>query len=146
MEITIRHAIQADLDQLKSIADANRETLGFVLRRKIEDAIKQERVLIASSGDLLMGFVIYRHRKRDKQTTLSEICVHNAWRGQGVGKSLLEALIQECERLEREFIQLKCPENLSANEFYKQLGYQFIATEAGKKRNLIVWRKSITPS
>jgi len=142
---SIRHAEASDLKAIKRIADSNREALGFVPRPKIEEAIVANRVLIAidSGGKKTVAFVIYRHRKTDKQTTVYDICVEEAARKQGVGRLLLQKLYDECSNLDRDFIQLKCPIDLSANFFYDSVGFYKFCSEEGKRRRLNVWRLDV---
>jgi ribosomal protein S18 acetylase RimI-like enzyme len=130
----------------KKIADANRDALSFVTRGKFQEAVEQKRGLVALQDDKVIGFVLYRHRKRDKQTTLSDICVDKGHRGEKIGRLLVEALVQDCRKKSREFIQLKCPTDLPANEFYHSVGFKFHDIENGKKRKLNVWRLTITPT
>jgi ribosomal protein S18 acetylase RimI-like enzyme len=138
--ITFRHLCDTDIQAAKLLADANRDSLGFVTRQKFEEVVEQRRGFAALEDDRVIGFVLYRHRKLDHQTTLSEICVHKDYRGQQIGRRLVNALIQECMNKSRHFIQLKCPTDLLANEFYRQLGFELAMTEKGKKRSLNVWR------
>ena len=136
----ITKATVKDTDSIKKIADANRKELGFILRVQIQEAIDQKRIFIEIIDHRILGFVIYRHRKKDLQTTLAEICVAEEYRGQGVGRRLINALSNECEEKSRSFIQLKCPVDLPSNNFYKSLGFSYISTELGKSRKLNVWR------
>lgn len=138
--ITLRHIQDNDLHAVKVLADASRDAVGFVTRQKFEEAVKQKRGFVALENSQVVGFVLYRHRKLDQQTTLSEICVHQDYRGRHIGEQLVNALVQECIKKSRHFIQLKCPTDLPANKFYKQLGFELATTEKGKKRSLNVWR------
>lgn len=138
--ITLRHIQNIDVSQAKIIADNNRNEIGFVVRQKFDEASIQQRGFVACENNLVVGFVLYRHRKLDQQTTLSEICVHQNYRGQCIGRKLVKELIQECVEKSRHVIQLKCPSDLSANKFYEQLGFELSGTERGKKRFLNIWR------
>lgn len=141
----IDHAEFSDLTSIKRIADSNREALGFVPRPKVEEAIATNRVLVASDSDQrkVVAFVIYRHRKTDKQTTVYDICVEEEVRRQGIGSLLLKELYDECRNLGRDFIQLKCPLDLAANLFYKSVGFYRSRIEQGKRRSLNVWRLDV---
>jgi ribosomal protein S18 acetylase RimI-like enzyme len=143
----VSHASTNDIGRIKRIADSNRNELGFLPRPKVGEAVENKRIIvIKTTDDEVIGFVIFRHRKTDKQTTLSDICVQRDWRGQGLGKVLLQHLYDECLELKRDFIQLKCPVDLSANAFYKKLGFKKHRKEKGRKRELNVWRLSTTKS
>lgn len=140
--ITVRRIQENDVYPAKTLADSNRDALGFVPRQKFDEAVKQKRGLVALIDNQVVGFVIYRHRKIDQQTTLSEICIDRSYRGKHIGEQLVKTLIQECVEKSRNFIQLKCPTDLPANTFYKRLGFELSAIETGKKRPLNVWRFS----
>lgn len=139
----MRHANLRDVDAIKQIADANRHALGFLPRVKVLEAIDSNRVMALWTPEELAGFVIYRHRKTDRQTTLSDICVATKWRGLKGGKRLVDALYAECVNFERDFILLKCPEDLPANHFYESAGFRCIRTEVGRTRQLNVWQLDI---
>lgn len=134
-----------NIDDMKLIADANRTSLGFIPKKKFEEIVEQKRGFVALQDNIVIGFVVYRHRKIDSQTTLSEICVHTDYRNQHIGSELIFALIQDCKQRNREFIQLKCPVDLEANGFYERLGFRLHTIEEGKKRQLKVWQLAISP-
>ncbi|MBZ0098585.1 MAG: hypothetical protein K8F30_05850, partial [Taibaiella sp.] len=71
--ITLRHIQDIDIPAAKLLADASRDAVGFVTRQKFEEAAKQQRGFVALENTRVVGFVLYRHRKLDQQTTLSEI-------------------------------------------------------------------------
>lgn len=138
-QIWIRKATEKDIDKIKLIADANRDAIGFVLRPKIEFALKRGELLVATTRNgRVIGFVNYHHR-RDVQTTLYEICVKKEHRKNGVGRKLIRALIEESKTVGKKKILLKCPESLKANGFYRKLCFKNIAKENGRKRRLNVW-------
>lgn len=125
---------------IKEIADANTTHLGFVQRGKVEDSIKNKMLYVVMSGKKVSGFVMFRHRKIDNQTTLYSICVREELRGRGFGRALFEHLIKECHSLNRSFLQLKCPKDLLSNKFYEKMNCSLHGTEKGKKRSVNVWR------
>lgn len=137
-------AHQGHIAGMKLLADANRESLGFIPRKKLEEIADQQRAFVALYSDVVVGFVIFRHRKRDLQTTLSEICVQHGYMRQGIGTQLIQLLVQDCNQKSRAYIQLKCPVDLQANRFYEHIGFQLHIVEDGKKRQLNVWRLDIS--
>jgi ribosomal protein S18 acetylase RimI-like enzyme len=143
--INIRRIQVADVSAIKAVADVNRGELGFNPRKKFEEVASQRRGFVAFEDEVILGFVIFRHRKIDRQTTLSEICIQKAYRRQHIGKQLVAALVKESTQMSREFIQLKCPVDLPANQFYRCLGFILYNVETGKKRDLNVWRFVIQP-
>ncbi len=128
---------------MKAIADANRDEIGFVNQAKLTQAVFEERIIVAILRKKVIGFVVFRHRKTDTQTTLSEICLDQALRGQGYGRELINALCRDCIKHGHSYIKLKCPVDLPANTFYECLGFQKIGTEMGKVRKLNIWELSV---
>lgn len=140
---SVRVATQLDASSIKKIADANKTALGFLPKARIDEAIQQDRILMLCADRELTGFVIFRHRKTDTQTTLSDLCIAEAWRGYGGGRALVEALVDNCVELGRSFIRLKCPTDLPANHFYDKLGFERVGVENGKQRPLNIWQLDI---
>ena len=136
----------ADVIQVKTIADANRDALGFMPRSKLEEVAEQQRACVALIDEQVIGFVIFRHRQKDTQTTLSDICIAKQWRNTGVGRHLIGWLVDSSRQFSRTFIQLKCPVGLPSNDFYLHIGFRLHDTETGKKRPLNIWRYDLTHS
>lgn len=131
------------ISRAKTLADANRAIFAFINRQAFEDAYTHKGLLVALMEEQVIGFVRYYHRKTDKQTTLYDICVAEEWRNHGIGKQLLIALISDCLAQNREFILLKCPTRLPANQFYLRQGFTLLNTQQGKHHDLNVWQLSL---
>lgn len=129
-----------DLIGIKEIADNNKKALGFISRPALEESIKRKQLFISIADEQITGFINYRHRK-DKQTTIYEVCMRNKYRLQGYGTALVNAVINESLALGKKHIQLKCPADLDANIFYFNLGFVIKNTrEKTKFKKLIVWQ------
>jgi len=138
MKIEITKAELDDIDFIKSIADANKDKIGFIRRNTLIEQQKRNWMIVAKIASKGVGFVSYRHRK-DDQTTIYEICVAEDHRNNGIGTQLMNALVFEACELGKERIVLKCPSDLVANNFYANYGFLFKALEKGKNRPLNVW-------
>ncbi|HPZ07069.1 MAG TPA: GNAT family N-acetyltransferase [Candidatus Eremiobacteraeota bacterium] len=138
----VKYATSEHLDQIKVIADKNRDSLGFIIRSAVVKAIDNKEVFVALYNDNVVGFLIF-HLRKDQQATLYDICISKNFRGRSVGKKLAKRLIVEAKKHNKLYIQLKCPENLPSNEFYKALNFELVGKETGKKRNLNIWKLSI---
>lgn len=138
----IRKATQFDLGGIKTLADKHKHELGFVLRPALVRSIAHGQVFIATTDTELIGSVDYHHR-RDTQTTLYHIVVAQEWRRQGIGRGLIESLQNEASAQGKKRILLKCPEDLSANSFYQQLGFKLLSVANGRSRKLNVWQLAI---
>jgi len=140
----IRKAQHTDLDAIKAIADAHKTELGFIRRPTLEKSIQINEILVAidENNQAIVGFVHYHHRK-DKQVTLYNIVVISSFRLSGIATQLISALVNEAKFRQSEYILLKCPEELTANQFYECYGFWAMPQEKGKHRALNIWRFDI---
>ena len=141
-QVTIRKANPADLDEIKNLADAHKHELGFVLRPALTNSIQRDEVFVAENSGNVVGFIEFHHR-RDGQTTLYHIAVQSDHRRQRTGRQLVDALIRDAREHADGFVQLKCPVDLEANQFYERLGFSCIGIQPNKHRKLAIWRLSI---
>lgn len=145
--IIIRLAKKTDVEGAKRIASKYGKELGFVNIATLRQAQEKEWLLIASEwnfqteSDDVIGFVNFRI-KEDKTCTLYDIAVKKEYRGKGIGTRLLNYLKRMVYLTGGggSYIQLKCPVELPANQFYQKRGFALITVEEGKKRPLNVWR------
>lgn len=130
----------SDLPLLKELAAQNSDALGFVLRSALAEAIQDSRIVVAEIDSRLVGFQEYYHRKRDGQTTLYHKCVASNFRRRGVGRALVDAVVSEAKTDGRQFLLLRCPEDLQSNDFHRSYGFRLVGTVQGRRRKLNVWR------
>ena len=134
-----------DLESIKHLADQHRHELGFVLAPALARSIERSELVVAENGKGIIGFVEFHHR-RDNQVTLYHIVVKPDHRYQGIGRQLIDALVQDAIGHDKEFIKLKCPANLNANGFYQHLGFSHGGVQPGRSRDLVIWRLQCKPA
>ncbi len=140
-----RKAVPSDLGEIKAIADAERDSFGFLTRGTIREAIEQGQIMVIVVNGNIAGFQHYYHRKRDLQTTFYHKAVRKEWRGQGLGRRLVDAVVDEARALGRAKIVLKCPVDLPSNRFHGEYGFVLVGQELGRKRKLNVWQYVLQP-
>ncbi|MFA0737072.1 MAG: hypothetical protein LKKZDAJK_000151 [Candidatus Fervidibacter sp.] len=142
MRVEVRWAEEGDLMAVKKLADLHRHELGFVRLPTLHQAIKERRIFVATlSPSCVVGFVHFRCCK-DGHATIYEIAVAPEWRGKGVGKALVQAVVNEARQRGCSVLKLKCPVDLPANGFYHRLGFVRIGIETpdGNRRPLAIWQ------
>lgn len=122
------------------IARSNRDALGFTPRAAYDKAVAASEILVATAGVDVVGFVKF-HFRRDGQATVYEIAVSNEWRRQGIGRSLLRALLAKCGCRGMRVLRLQCPCDLPANEFYGATGWRKVGTNPGRSRALAIYEQ-----
>jgi ribosomal protein S18 acetylase RimI-like enzyme len=162
MGVEVRLAKKRDLKAVKKLADGHRRELGFVRLPTLQQAVNERRIFVAllnpspasRPSSRIIGFVHFRCCK-DGHATIYEIAVAPEWRGNGVGKALVQAVINEAKKQGCSVLRLKCPVDLPANGFYHRLGFVRIGIETpdGNRRPLAIWQfplnsshKSLIPS
>lgn len=131
----VRWAQERDIQSVKRLADDNRHALGFVVQASLEERARQHGLLVGEHRGEVIGFVSFHHR-RDRWTTIRELCVGEKYRRRGVGRALVEAVKDDALRTGQSGIRLKCPLDLPANGFYARLGFTRVALEEG---NAVRW-------
>ena len=142
--MTIRPARVEDVDGAKAVADRHKEELGFVRSPVLHDAQKNRWLLVAVQNEKVVGFANFRIRQ-DNNATLYDIAVDKPSRKQNIGKRLIQRLTWLVNVAGGEYVQLKCPQSLPANQFYEHLRFELTSTEKGKKRPLNVWHYKLPP-
>ncbi len=142
--LLIRIATINDLDAIKQICDLHRKELGFVRRPALQKSIFANEILVAEVENNVVGFVDYHHR-RDNQTTLYYIVVLEAYRKQNIARQLIEHLSTDSLQHQKTCIRLKCPTDLSANQFYEHLGFTLKDVQNGKLVILNIWELDLHP-
>lgn len=137
--ITFRQAKASDIDGVVALFGANRQIFGFLPRATYLKAQMRQQLLVALQGDEVVGAINYYHHTLTRNTTLYDICVAEAQRGQGVGRALFEVLLAECRILERDQISAKCPMNLPSNGFWQHMGFTMKRVDTGRMTPLHVW-------
>ena len=136
---TVKLAGVQDLDWIKSLVDKHRKEFSFVNRSILLKGIENDEILCIPN----QGFLHFHHRL-DGKSTLYHLCVLPKERRKGLGKLLVSTWENNARKHGATILQLKCPENLDANQFYEKIGFTQIDIYAGKRRKLIVWNKIIT--
>jgi ribosomal protein S18 acetylase RimI-like enzyme len=143
--VIVRFATAEDAPAVKAIADRHRHELGFVPAAALVEAAQERRLLVAVLDGKVVGFVHFRCC-RDGHATIYEIAVLPEHRQRGVGRALVEAVCQEAVQRGCVVLQLKCPIDLPANEFYRRTGFTEAGIEEGKRRPLRLWLKRLDPA
>jgi N-acetylglutamate synthase-like GNAT family acetyltransferase len=141
--IVTRKANLSDLVAIKQLADKEKSSLGFITRQTIMEAIANSSIMLIVVNGKIVGFQHYYHRKRDLQTTLYHKTIDKEFRGHGLGRILVNSVIEEARLLGRKKLFLKCPIDLPSNHFHKAIGFVLVGKEQGKKRELNLWEYSI---
>lgn len=127
--------VSPKLQEVGRIADESDNVLGNTALYTFRDS--QLLVGEDSSGHIV-GFIQYYMLKKKPKITLHKICIKKSCRRLGYGSRLMYLLFRHCREYLIQQIELKCPVDVEANLFYKQLGFnlvEIVTVKTGRKMN-----------
>lgn len=142
--VFIRHATPADYKACQKITNQkeNRPGLGFVSRiifnEFAQKQIHEQRhmLFVAENEDgNVIGFVRALRLLKKDQTTVHEICRDVTTKGAGVGKALLDKVINESINHGVGLIFLKTPDGIDAGRLYEKYGFKKVGLEKPAANN-----------
>ncbi|MGI6589850.1 MAG: GNAT family N-acetyltransferase [Candidatus Iainarchaeum sp.] len=83
-------------------------------------------ILVARQENIQIGFCETELFPQNQEARLNAIFVEDAWRGRGIGKTLIERAINKCKhkRIQKIFLLVK-EENIAARNLYKKTKFVF---------------------
>jgi GNAT superfamily N-acetyltransferase len=146
---SVQEASGEDAPAILALAGVHRDELGEVIQHGqwLLQQVERGEVFVARTGEgKIVGFVVFTHESFSplENTIVYYLCTNKEYRGQGIGKLLMEAVASDARIRGKKAIDLKCPAHSPANEFYKSIGYELRQSEADRKGNrLNVWTMSL---
>ncbi|HEU5122082.1 MAG TPA: GNAT family N-acetyltransferase [Candidatus Saccharimonadales bacterium] len=128
----IRTAAPEDAKVIHTLGEAvsefatGRDTVTFwpegILKAAVQDATVI--ILVAEVGQEITGFIIANCNKPLSKALIENIYVQPAYRGQGIGTALVQALIKEAKTRGYEYIAvLTPPDDTPAIKTYEKVGF-----------------------
>ena len=140
MKITISKLSSADVGAVDELMKRHSGTMGFLPRVALEDHLKKEWVLGATTQDgQLAGYLLYE--AYPDRFRIVQLCVSEDFRNQGIARKLLEAL--KTTATTQKVIRLSCRNDFPAHRVWPKLGFVSINEKVGRSREghpLTSWR------
>ena len=89
--VELKHAVAEDFDEIYALYGRNTDLLGPPFPAEIRLKIQEGEILIAVEDGNFLGFCNYH--QMGLHTTVYEICVNELARGKGVGRQMVQFLI-----------------------------------------------------
>ena len=146
-DINIRWGVEGDKYAIADITNENYKILGSAILGEIKSALQGKEVLVAENNTGVIGFLIF-HIRKDNGLALYSMAVRKWYRNRGIGTLLIEKLLSEAKRSGVHTINLKCPADAPANNFYQKRGFKKVGevenvSRKGQKRKLNLWRYDV---
>ena len=144
MQMTISILRSADLKAVDTLMKRNIKTLGFLTEETLlEGFLNKEGALGAKTDDgQLMGYLLYA--AYPLYFRITQLCVSEDFREQGIAKQLLEALKNSATT--QKIVRLRCRQDFPANSIWPQLGFVALDEKPGRSREghlLTLWRLTL---
>jgi ribosomal protein S18 acetylase RimI-like enzyme len=137
-EVSIEKATEADLPMLEPLIQELRHTMenppdtdaGLAVDNcRILLGDPDHHVLVAKLAGSVVGFVNFATRRTIMHARASglidELIVAEKYRGQGIGKRLVGAVVARCRQLGCDEVEVSTEKtNTQAREFYKRCGFE----------------------
>ena len=136
--------ISCHFEQIKELANSERNGLGFLPEQAFRDGIDRRKILalVDRSGerDKLAAYLLYSGVYPNAK--IQQIATVKAYRRQGVGSALIRSLVTELEQLAFMTIRADVASDLNAAlAFYARNGFERVRTQAGgasRRRQIIL--------
>ena len=142
---TFQEASGVDAPAILALASFHRDELGAIIQHRqwLLQQVEMGEVFVAKAAEgKVIGFVVFSHQslREQENTTVYYLCTSKDYRGQGVGKLLMQAVASDARIRGKRAIDLKCPAHAPANHFYKSIGYKLLQSETDQEGGrLNVW-------
>lgn len=98
----------------------------YDLARDIEEIAAMDHVVIAEQELRVVGLAALMHDTEDERAIIKHIYVHHPYRGQGVGRALMNAMVTQAEHWRARCMWLETQDvNYDAIDFYQHNGFQW---------------------
>ena len=135
---------------VQRIADANRDSFGFLPAGAYADAASKSRLWIATDGSdehTLHGYLLFGGHRRWLRVYQIYLAPH--FRGQGFAKALLDELKAYGRKNHDNFITARVGADLAANKFWTTSGFSLVQQQRGGEttnRTINIYALNLTPS
>ena len=144
--IEVRPAVAADVVYIDSLQRANLEALSFYPRAVFEREVENARIVLALLNGEPAGYLY--HGAFSPVLKIHQACIQYDARGRLYGAQLVSWLIEMCRLASVCSISLRCGSDISANEFWKAMGFHCQAVTPGgvrRLRDINNWRLDVSP-
>lgn len=122
-----------DIEEAVELFQDHAEQLGFINEARVEEG----PLYVEKRDGEVVGAALANHLSSRAISYLRDIVVKEEYRREGIAESLVEQIREDSPH---PVLKAKCPEDLPANDFYDETGWQFEEVEeVGGGKNLNIW-------
>ena len=140
----ITHGVEKYIDQIQSLGDKHRDTLGFLPAGSFKEYADTGSLFCAVNQGQVIAYVLFRYRKRSNSILLVHVCVSSEIQHKGIGAELINTIIEQFPHAY--YIEARCRRDYNIDGFWKNAGFNVRQEQSGRKITgsiLTVWRRTI---
>ena len=119
----------ADFEAVKALSRRHQSFLGHLPWEAFSNAASSGRLIGAWAGGELVGYTLFRVRKRDRSVSLTHVCVASEWQRRGVARLLVDTVVQRNPYASA--LTLKCRVDYEAAKLWPALHFRQVGTTKG---------------
>ena len=146
LDLDVRYAELSDLTFIDYLQKKNAEDLSFYPKQVFEREIPNQRILLALVNKQHAGYLYHGSISSQKPIKIHQACIEYDLRGNWYGAGLVGTLEDMGKINCVHGISLRCGSDISANSFWKLMGFKCVAiTEGGirRMRDINTWFKEL---
>ena len=130
-------------DHVKVLSRANQDRLGFLQWEAFTEAASTGRLIGAWIEDDLVGYCLYRMRKRDRSVSLTHVCVDTSRRGHRIASQLIEYVAERHSAASS--IVVTCRADYPAAKLWPIVHFTRVGSTTGKGSEGTVLERWVRP-
>lgn len=145
-EMTVAPATLSDLPYVDSLQKKNAEELAFYPSAVFEREIQNSRVVVAWINGDPVGYLY--HGAFGQRVKIHQACIQYDACGYLYGSALVRWLVTMCQSADALSITLRCGSDISANGFWRTMGFYCQSGTPGgvrRMRDINEWRLDLQP-
>lgn len=144
--ISVTPASTSDLTYIDSLQRKNAEELSFYPSAVFEREIANQRIVLARINNDPVGYLY--HGALGGRVKIHQACIQYDARGFLYGSELVRWLVNMCNAANSMAITLRCGSDISANGFWRAMGFYCQSVTPGgarRMRDINEWRIDLQP-
>lgn len=146
-QIEVVPAFEKDIVYIDSLQKKNAEDLAFYPKVVFEREVENNRIILAKVNNEPAGYLY--HGALDGYVRVHQACIQYDLRGQLYGAQLMRFLELLCDKASVYSVHLRCGSDITANGFWKAMGFVCEAVTKGgirRSRDINHWVKYLQPT
>jgi predicted nucleic acid-binding protein/ribosomal protein S18 acetylase RimI-like enzyme len=131
----------AYLNQVISLGEKHKKTLGFFPYGAFVENARRKKIIIALINNTVAGYALFNVNQKSLLVYIVHLCIDSKYRKRGIAKALIEKISSMTQTLSG--IRVHCRRDFKASSFWPKVGFIAKGEKPGRAINgttLTIWR------